>query len=58
VLIPCFLQFPGDLTVEDAFARFRKEAPNCIVTMYIYIVDDERHLKGVIDINELLQANP
>lgn len=53
-----FLQFPGDLTVEDAFTRFRKEAPRCIVTMYIYIVDEERHLKGVIDINELLQANP
>ena len=44
-----FLQFPGDLTVEDAFARFKREAPNCIVTMYMYIVDDEGHLKGVID---------
>jgi hypothetical protein len=42
-------EFPGDLTVEDAFARFKREAPNCIVTMYMYIVDDEGHLKGVID---------
>lgn len=53
-----FLQFPGNLTVEDAFAKFRKEAPNSLVTMYIYIVDDAGHLKGVLDINELLQANP
>ena len=26
--------------------------------MYIYVVDDEKHLRGVIDINELLQADP
>jgi Mg/Co/Ni transporter MgtE len=54
----CFLGFPGDLTVENAFTRFREEARNCDVTMYIYVVDDERHLRGVIDINELLQADP
>jgi magnesium transporter len=53
-----FLQFPGDLTVEDAFTRFRKEAPNSHVTMYVYVVDSEQRLKGVVDINELLQANP
>lgn len=53
-----FLGFPGDLTVEDAFVRFRKEAPSSLVNMYIYIVDDEKRLKGVIDINELVQAPP
>ena len=54
----CFLGFPGDLTVEDAFTRYREEARGCDVTMYIYVVDDEQHLRGVIDINELLQADP
>jgi magnesium transporter len=53
-----FLAFSGDTVVEDAFIRFRKEAPKSDVTMYIYIVDDERHLSGVLDINELLQADP
>lgn len=53
-----FLGFPGNITVEEAFKRFRAEAPTARVTMYIYIVDDEKHLRGVIDINELLQANP
>ena len=53
-----FLEFPGSLTVDDAFARFRKEAPNSIVNMYIYIVDDNNRLRGVIDINELVQAAP
>jgi CBS domain-containing protein/sporulation protein YlmC with PRC-barrel domain len=52
------LQFPEDLPVEEAFTRFRSEAPQSDVTMYIYAVDPERHLKGVVDINELLQADP
>jgi magnesium transporter len=53
-----FLGFPGDLTAEEAFDRFRLEAPGCPVTMYIYVVDDLGKLRGVIDINELLQADP
>jgi CBS domain-containing protein len=52
------LEFPGELTVEDAFTRFRNEAPKCNVTMYIYVVDREHRLLGVVDINELLQADP
>jgi CBS domain-containing protein len=53
-----FLQFPGDLSVEDAFTRFRREAPTSLVTMYLYIADEKGRLKGVLDINELLQASP
>jgi magnesium transporter len=53
-----FLEFPGDLTVDEAFTRFRKEAPNSLVNMYIYVVDDNQRLRGVIDINELVQAAP
>jgi len=54
----CFLGFPGDLTVEEAFTRYREEARGCDVTMYVYVVDNEQNLRGVIDINELLQADP
>jgi magnesium transporter len=53
-----YLAFPGNTLVEDAFMRFRKDAPNSDVTMYIYVVDNEGQLNGVIDINELLQADP
>ncbi len=53
-----FLGFPGNLTVDETFARFRKEAPDSDVTMYIYILDEVGHLKGVLDINELLHADP
>jgi CBS domain-containing protein len=53
-----FLAFPGDLTVADAFSKYREEARRIAVTMYIYIVDSEQHLRGVVDIMELLQADP
>jgi len=54
----CFLGFPGDLKVEDAFTRFREEARHCDVTMYIYVVDEKLRVRGVVDIKELLQADP
>jgi magnesium transporter len=53
-----YLAFPGDTVVEVAFIRFRKEAPKSDVTMYIYVIDNEEKLIGVVDINELLQADP
>jgi len=53
-----YLVFPSNTLVEDAFIRYRKEAPESDVTMYIYVKDNEEQLKGVIDIKELLQANP
>jgi len=56
--VHAFLEFPGELTVDAAFQRFRQDAPRCLVTMYIYVVDADRHVRGVVDINELLQADP
>ena len=53
-----YLSFPGDTIVDDAFIRFRKEAPKSDVTMYIYVIDNEEKLIGVVDINELLKADP
>ncbi len=52
------LEFPENLSVEDAFTRFRQEAPHSDVTMYIYVTGPDHHLSGVVDINELLQADP
>ena len=52
------LEFPPGMTVSEAFDRFRKEAHDMDVIMYIYIVGDDKHLEGVVDIRELLQAEP
>jgi CBS domain-containing protein len=53
-----FLAFPGDMTVNEAFQAFRREAQDHDVIMYIYIVGVDNHLEGVIDIRELLKAEP
>jgi magnesium transporter len=53
-----FLAFPGDMTVNDAFEKFRREAVDREVIMYIYVVGENDHLEGVVDIRELLQAQP
>ena len=45
-------------TITEAFSRFRQYGPKCVVTMYIYVVNAGRHVRGVVDINERLQANP
>lgn len=58
VALSRFLAFPGHLTVAEAFERFREEAPRSDVTMYLYVVDPDHRLQGVVDINELLQADP
>ena len=53
-----FLSFRGDMKVDDVLKRFREVGRYSIVTMYVYVVDEENHLMGVLDINELLQADP
>jgi len=53
-----FLAFPGDMTVDDAYEAFRREAHDRDVIMYVYVVGEDNHLEGVIDIRELLKAEP
>jgi magnesium transporter len=53
-----YLAFPGDLTVDDAFERYRKEARDRDVIMYIYVIGAGGILEGVVDIRELLLALP
>ncbi|MBF0360227.1 MAG: CBS domain-containing protein [Oligoflexia bacterium] len=47
---------PGDL-VGNIERDFRLLAKECDVVMYLYVVDENKTLIGVIDIKELLQAN-
>jgi len=52
-----YVSFPPDYTVEQAQDEYRIIAKGKDVVMYIYILDQERHLLGVIDIKELLLAD-
>jgi CBS domain-containing protein len=52
-----FLKFSPDETVGEVLDQYRKIAKDKDAIMYLYIVDKEDTLLGVIDIKEMLQAN-
>ena len=52
-----FLRVPPDMTVGQAQDGYPKLAKNMVVIMYLYVVDDQDRLLGVIDIKELLKAD-
>ena len=51
-----YIAFPPERTVEQAQDDYRLAARGKDVVMYIYVLDTERRLLGVLDIKELLQA--
>lgn len=53
-----FLKCSGDLTAEGALRHFRRIARGMDVVMYFYVVDENGKLLGVLDIKELLMADP
>lgn len=51
------LKFPPETTVEYVQNDFPRHARDKDVIMYIYVVDEEDHLLGVVDLKELLKAD-
>ena len=51
-----YIAFPPDYTVERAQDEYKTAARGKDVVMYIYVLDQQQHLLGVIDIKELLLA--
>lgn len=48
---------PADITAEEALERLRLQAPNSETIYYIYIVDDQRRLQGVLSLRDLILAS-
>ncbi len=53
-----YLAFPPDMTVEEAIKELRLEAPNVETIYYLYIVDSNEHLNGVLSLKNLILAMP
>lgn len=51
-----FVTVPPDMTAEQAQSEYHHIAKRKDVVMYLYVVDEQSHLLGVIDIKELLAA--
>jgi magnesium transporter len=47
---------PANITVEQALDRLRLQAPDSETIYYIYVVDEQRRLLGVLTLRELILA--
>ncbi len=55
IMTPKFLALPESMLVEEAMREVRR-ASEAEMVFYIYVVDDDGHLSGVISLRELLLA--
>jgi magnesium transporter len=51
-----YLSFPENMTVEEAIRRLREIAPDAETVYYVYVVDEETQLIGVLSLRELIGA--
>ncbi len=52
------LSLSQELTVEEALVYLRQHSAHLEMIYYLFIVDDEQHLAGVISLRELVVAEP
>jgi magnesium transporter len=53
-----YLAFPPDMTVDEAIKELRLEAPDVETIYYLYIVDREERIIGVLSLKHLILATP
>ncbi len=53
-----YLALPPSLTVEEAITQLRKLASEAETIYYLYILEEDETLKGVISLRELIIAEP
>jgi len=52
-----FISLPADIPAEDAIERLREIAPEAETIYYVYVVDQEGHLIGVLSLRDLIAAS-
>lgn len=53
-----FLAFPPEQTASQAIEELRRQSPETELIYYIYVVDPEEHLLGVLSLRDLIMALP
>ena len=51
-----FIAVPDHITASDTIERLREEAPEAETIYYVYVVDRDGHLSGVLSLRDLLRA--
>jgi magnesium transporter len=52
-----YISLPADIPVEDAISRLREIAPEAETIYYVYVVDEEGHLIGVLSLRDLIASS-
>jgi magnesium transporter len=53
-----FMSFPKNLSAQEAIDKIRKLGSKRFPASYVYVVDDEAHLLGVLNMRDLMLAPP
>ncbi len=53
-----FIAYPPETTVKEAIDRFRKDAEEVETVYYIYVLNEEEKLLGVVSLRDLLLGDP
>lgn len=53
-----YASLPADITAGEAIHRLRLQAPGRETIYYIYIVDEQRRLVGLVSLRKIIQARP
>lgn len=53
-----YLAYPPELTVREVIERFRQDAPQMEGVYYLYAIDEDERLLGVVSLGEILLASP
>ena len=53
-----YASLPENITVREALDRLRQQAPNSETIYYIYILDADRHLRGMTTLRQLILSRP
>ncbi|MHB8780899.1 MAG: magnesium transporter [Candidatus Geothermincolia bacterium] len=57
-MTPDFIAVGGEMTALSCIELLRLRAPSAETIYYVYVVDDEERLKGVLSLRDLLQTEP
>jgi len=57
-MTPEFLAVPSSHTAQECIEFLREKAPDAETLYYLFVVDDEERLKGVVSLRDLLTSPP
>jgi len=58
IMTPAFVAVTRDATADEAIAAIRRLVDSAETVSYVYVIDDERHLLGVLSLYRLLLSPP